>query len=284
ERVLREGRAHRQRRLQRAGDPRGAALRRADERSGRRHDARVLDGRRLHGAELHHPAQLHARGGELPRRSDPASAVLSVRHELRQDDADHEERAPAAARRAVQRAESGDLRRAAIREQSDERAVRLDRSQRRTTVELSSVRTAGTEAAVLRRAAPALARRSAMSAKAAAALLVASLGLSAAAGDRSRRIEHGDLPEPLQRALAARGSGATGFSRYVERVHADSDRRVAEGEREHLIYFALQSRAFTGRPRIEPALSARRFVERLSEAERKRLLDDSSYVPAAGWP
>lgn len=123
-----------------------------------------------------------------------------------------------------------------------------------------------------------------MSAKAAAALLVASLGLSAAAGDRSRRIEHGDLPEPLQRALAARGIAATEFSRYVERVHADSDRRVAEGEREHLIYFALQSRAFTGRPRIEPALSARRFVERLSEAERKRLLDDSSYVPAAGWP
>jgi hypothetical protein len=119
---------------------------------------------------------------------------------------------------------------------------------------------------------------------AALALLVASLALSAAADDRSRRIEHGDLPDLVRRALAARGIPESGFVAYVERVQADTDRRLAEGEREHLIHFALQSRAFTGRAPIEPAVSARRYVERLPEAERHRLLDDPSYVPAVGWP
>ncbi len=39
------------------------------------------------GAELHHPAELHAAHDGLPRRSDSASALLPVRRELRQDDA-----------------------------------------------------------------------------------------------------------------------------------------------------------------------------------------------------
>jgi hypothetical protein len=77
------------------------------------------------------------------------------------------------------------------------------------------------------------------------ALLVASLGFSAAAGDRTRLIEYGDLPEALQRAFTADGTAASAFPAYVARVQADSDRRVADGEREHLIYFALQSRGFT---------------------------------------
>jgi len=114
--------------------------------------------------------------------------------------------------------------------------------------------------------------------------VVASLELSGAAGDRRRRIEYGDLPDVLQRALAAHGIPASAFAAYIARVQAESDRRVADGEREHLIYFALQSRGFTERAPIEPALSARRFVERLPEAERTRLLDDPSFLPAAGWP
>src|SRR5262249_56814429 len=132
---------------------------------------------------------LHAHHGELPRRPDPASAVLPVRHELREDDADLEGRAPAAAGRAVQRAEPGDLRRTAVREQRDECALRLDRPQRGAAVELPAVRSAGVEAAVLRRAALAL-------------LLVASLGLAGSAGERTRRVGYGDLAPAVQRALA----------------------------------------------------------------------------------
>jgi hypothetical protein len=117
-----------------------------------------------------------------------------------------------------------------------------------------------------------------------AALLAAAVGLSAAAADRSRRIEYGDLPKRLQHRLAAHGISAPAFGAYIDSVEADTDRRVAEGEREHLIYYALQSTRFTGRAQIEPAISARRFVERLSGEERTRLLDDRSYLPAAGWP
>lgn len=121
-----------------------------------------------------------------------------------------------------------------------------------------------------------------------AAIVVA--GLSAAATaiapyarERSRRIEYADLPPAIQHSFADAG-GAPAFAAYVRTVEADTARRVAEGEREHLIYYALQSTRFTSRARIEPALSARRFVERLSPEARARLLDDPSYLPAAGWP
>jgi len=117
----------------------------------------------------------------------------------------------------------------------------------------------------------------------AAALLAALLGLSAAA-DRSRRIEYEDLPEVLRHDLAAHAIAAPAFGAYIDSVQADTDRRVAEGEQAHLIYYALQSSRFTGRARIEPAVSARRFVLGLPEDERKRLLEDPSYVPRAGWP
>jgi len=115
-------------------------------------------------------------------------------------------------------------------------------------------------------------------------LLLASLGLSAAAADRGRRIEYADLTDSLQQAFAAQGLSASTFAEYIQRVDAETDRRVAEGEREHLIHYALQSSRFTNRPRIEPAVSARRFVERLSDGERKQLLEDPSYLPKAGWP
>ena len=118
----------------------------------------------------------------------------------------------------------------------------------------------------------------------AAALLAASLGLSVAAADRSRRIEYGDLPAALQHDLAAHGVAGPAFAAYLDAVQADTDRRVADGEKEHLIHYALQSSRFSGRVPIEPAVSARRFVERLSGEQRTRLLADASYVPTAGWP
>lgn len=115
-------------------------------------------------------------------------------------------------------------------------------------------------------------------------LLVASVWLSVGAADRVHRIEYADLPQPVRQIFTAHGLSASTFSDYVQRVEADTERRVAEGEREHLIHHALQSSRFTTRPPIEPALSARRFVEHLSDEARTRLLQDSSYVPTSGWP
>ena len=67
--VLRQGRDDSERGLRCSRDPRRAELRRPDERRRRRHHARLLGGRRVHGAELHHPAELHPRRHEFPRRS-----------------------------------------------------------------------------------------------------------------------------------------------------------------------------------------------------------------------
>ena len=115
-------------------------------------------------------------------------------------------------------------------------------------------------------------------------LLAVALWLSAAAADRVHRIEYADLPQPVRQILTAQGLSSSTFSEYIQRVEADTERRVTEGEREHLIHYALQSTRFTNRPPIEPALSARQFVEHLSDEERTRLIQDASYVPKAGWP
>ena len=97
----------------------------------------------------------------------------------------------------------------------------------------------------------------------AAGLTAAVMGPSSHTAERSRRIRYADLPPVLQKSLAASGVPEERFAGFIAQVEADTDRRVAEGDREHLIYYALQSAGFTNRPRIEPALSARAFVEGL---------------------
>ena len=76
----------------------------------------------------------------------------------------------------------------------------------------------------------------------------------------TRRITWRDV-EPLQARLAARGITAATFPSYVDRVGRDNSRRVREGDLDHLVFYALQSTHFTTRPPIEPALSAKAFVE-----------------------
>ena len=102
--------------------------------------------------------------------------------------------------------------------------------------------------------------------------------------ERVRQIEYADLPRAIQQRFAGEGAPEPRFSEYLRQVERDTERRVAEGEREHLIYYALQSTRFTKRARIEPAVSARRFVESLAEPERTRFLDDAGCVPPRGWP
>jgi hypothetical protein len=117
-----------------------------------------------------------------------------------------------------------------------------------------------------------------------AAALAASMGLLSHAAERRRPIEYSDLPPALQKSFSAQGIPGRRFPAYIRSVEVETDRRIAEGERDHLIYYALQSTGFTDRPRIEPAVSALRFVEGLPQVERERLLQDPSYLPSAGWP
>jgi CheR methyltransferase, SAM binding domain len=99
-----------------------------------------------------------------------------------------------------------------------------------------------------------------------------------------RQIQYADLPSDIQKRFAADGIPARDFPGYLRSVETDTERRVSEGEREHLIFYALQSQGFTRRPPIEPAVSARRFVESLTPADRILFLEDPTYQPPAGWP
>lgn len=118
----------------------------------------------------------------------------------------------------------------------------------------------------------------------AAGLIAAVMGPWSHTAQRSRRIQYADLPAALQKSLAAAGIDEGRFPRHLTALEAETDRRVTEGDREHLIYYALQSARFTNRPPIEPALSARGFVEGLSAEQRERFLADASFVPGKGLP
>ena len=118
----------------------------------------------------------------------------------------------------------------------------------------------------------------------AAGLTAAVMGPWSHTAERSRRIQYSDLPPVLQKSLAASGVPEERFATFIAQVEAETDRRVEQGDREHLIYYALQSARFTNRPRLEPALSARGFVDSLSAEHRNRLMADPSYLPAMGLP
>ncbi len=120
------------------------------------------------------------------------------------------------------------------------------------------------------------------------AILVAALcaapGVSLSPITLNRHVEYSDLPAAIQERFAGEGISARRFPEYLSDVEKETERRLAEGEREHLIYYALQSSRFTRSPRIEPAVSAHRFIESLPAAERKRFLEDAAYLPPRGWP
>jgi hypothetical protein len=99
----------------------------------------------------------------------------------------------------------------------------------------------------------------------------------------SRRIAWADAA-PFHAQLTAKGVDAASFDDYVARLHAEHERRVHEGDVDHLVSYVLQSTRFTKLAPIEPALSAKTLVEGLDAASRERFLRDGvaplSAVPA----
>ncbi len=93
-----------------------------------------------------------------------------------------------------------------------------------------------------------------------------------------------DLPRLIQLGLARRGVDEAGFPAYLRRIDEETARRLEEGTRDELVYYALQSRRFTRLAPIEPALSARAFVDGLQPAQRERLLSSGWYVPPVPLP
>jgi hypothetical protein len=84
--------------------------------------------------------------------------------------------------------------------------------------------------------------------------------------------------------LTARGVTGVTFDDYVARLRATHDRRVHEGDVDHLISYLLQSTRFTKLPPIEPALSAKALVDGLDAAGRERFLQDGVAPPSAVPP
>src|SRR6266498_262586 len=99
--------------------------------------------------------------------------------------------------------------------------------------------------------------------------------------DRAKRqIAYADIPAGLCGWLEKEGVSENNFSDHIAAINRSTAERELRGEYDHLIFFILQSRRFTGQTKIEPALSAYEFVNGLSEPERERYLAETpDYLP-----
>src|SRR5262245_28390144 len=99
--------------------------------------------------------------------------------------------------------------------------------------------------------------------------------------DRAKRqIAYADIPAGLCGWLEKEGVSENNFSDHIAAINRSTAERELRGEYDHLIFFLLQSRRFTGQTKIEPAMSAYEFVNGLSEPERGRYLAETpDYLP-----
>ncbi len=84
--------------------------------------------------------------------------------------------------------------------------------------------------------------------------ILAMLAATAWSGNRLRRISPDDLPPALSILFPL-------FENDINGIERRTQARLSEGLRDHLIFYVLQSRRFTKEARIEPALSARTYIE-----------------------
>jgi hypothetical protein len=90
-------------------------------------------------------------------------------------------------------------------------------------------------------------------------------GAAIAAAIAARDVTWADLPIGVQQALASRKIDAARFPAWLKEIRAANDTRLRDGNYDHLIHYALQSTRATTLPPIEPALSAKAFVESTSK-------------------
>ncbi len=107
------------------------------------------------------------------------------------------------------------------------------------------------------------------------------LGLCLVAPVKAQAIRWQDFPLPLQQWLKSNQLAESSFENYLASINQQTEARERDGEFDHLIFFALQSKLFTDLPKIEPAKSAYQFVQSLKPGERERYLNESlNYLPA----
>jgi hypothetical protein len=97
-------------------------------------------------------------------------------------------------------------------------------------------------------------------------------------------ISWSDLPIPIRQRLERSGLERHAFSAWTTTLRARHAARVREGDEEHLVFYALQSRRVTDDPPIEPAISARTVIAGLSADERARFLAEANSLPDSRIP
>lgn len=107
------------------------------------------------------------------------------------------------------------------------------------------------------------------------------LGLLCATSVHGQSVRWQDFPPQLQQWLKSNRLEESSFEKYLASINQQTAARERDGEFDHLIFFALQSKLFTDLPKIEPAQSAYEFVNSLKPDERARYLDEAQdYSPA----
>ena len=152
-------------------------------------------------------------------------------------------------------------------------AVRHDRSPGRASVELPALRTDRHQAAVLSRRRviffhhrPGRMRmRPGLAVSASPFPSLPRSRFTIHAARVARDVTWADLPVGVQQALASRKIDAARFPSWVKEIRAANETRLRDGNYDHLIHYALQSTRVTALPPIEPALSAKAFVESTSK-------------------
>ena len=100
------------------------------------------------------------------------------------------------------------------------------------------------------------------------------LGQAGTAGNwRQRRIRSEEIrsgPRPVTESPVV--ASPVALDGYLDRLEQETATRVINGEFEHLVHYALQSRWFTRRLPLEPALSAREYVEAMPAGMRERFI------------
>ena len=112
------------------------------------------------------------------------------------------------------------------------------------------------------------------------AILAAPALLSA---PRAVAVEWADLPASIQRRLTSKDVTAASFPTFRTDLDRRTHERVRESDLDALIYYALQSASFTKERPIEPALSAKAYVEGLDSVTRARFLKGEA-APIARIP
>jgi hypothetical protein len=75
-----------------------------------------------------------------------------------------------------------------------------------------------------------------------------------------RDLTWADIAPPLRQLLAGHGIREDDLGERLTAIRDRNRARVGEGERDHLVYYVLQSTDFTKLPPIEPAVSAKEFM------------------------